>query len=430
MSHENARSARELALPRRLRRGVVHLAALLGMSLTSAAGPGDAPFPWGADVNPGAGPKLSEAVEKELIGFIHLAPDARHKAAAALAKKRAVAAIEGWKRFRNPELCELARACLEHTDWHVVHRALLWIELLGDPQACALAWPRLIHPQASVREIAALTCLDTWSGEATRTIARGAARAELTARSAAEGDACVRQALAALGRRLDGKLAPRVVRAETVVRRADGLVWAPFVRGLRTLDEVALDVRVEPTEECAAPRVSELAAAIRFHAPLLGYGNPEEVPRITVQPFGNQRKDGTVVHTGQDVGACHDGAGFYAIADGVVCLITSGTDMGGGIVIAHRRDERTLVNAVYMHGGGTVFVAVGDAVTAGQLLGRQGLSFSIENGGQFAHLHLGLYPGPFRLDHNYGYRPAGQDLSDWLDPAACLPQWIAASGGR
>jgi murein DD-endopeptidase MepM/ murein hydrolase activator NlpD len=101
--------------------------------------------------------------------------------------------------------------------------------------------------------------------------------------------------------------------------------------------------------------------------------------------------------------------------------------MGTLLVVEHHRAAKELVNAVYMHGGLQVFVEAGEKVTAGQLLGTQGLSFSIENGGHFAHLHLGLYPGPFSLTHNYGYKPASAGLDDWLDPAKVLPEWIAAN---
>jgi murein DD-endopeptidase MepM/ murein hydrolase activator NlpD len=65
-------------------------------------------------------------------------------------------------------------------------------------------------------------------------------------------------------------------------------------------------------------------------------------------------------------------------------------------------------------------VKAGDRVAAGQLLGSMGLGFSFENGGHFAHLHFGVYPGPFQPRHNYGYKPASEGLSDWIDPAAFL----------
>jgi hypothetical protein len=53
-----------------------------------------------------------------------------------------------------------------------------------------------------------------------------------------------------------------------------------------------------------------------------------------------------------------------------------------------------------------------------------GMGFSIENGGHFAHLHFGLYPGPFRMNHNYGYRKVDAGLADWYDPARKLPDWV------
>jgi hypothetical protein len=59
-----------------------------------------------------------------------------------------------------------------------------------------------------------------------------------------------------------------------------------------------------------------------------------------------------------------------------------------------------------------------------------GLGYSIENGGHFAHLHLGLYPGPFQVTHNYGYKPAKDGLADWIDPAKALKEWIVEEPGK
>jgi murein DD-endopeptidase MepM/ murein hydrolase activator NlpD len=163
----------------------------------------------------------------------------------------------------------------------------------------------------------------------------------------------------------------------------------------------------------------------------------EEVPGIHLQPFENPRKNATLVHTGQDVGGCLDGAGLYAIGDGFVRFIATGSDCGTLIVVEHRfaaaaaakdapDDRDAHLTAVYMHAGGTVFVEAGESVSTGQLLGTVGLSFSIENGGQFAHLHFGLYRGPFRVGHNYGYQPAAQELGSWLGPAARCRSCCAA----
>ena len=56
-------------------------------------------------------------------------------------------------------------------------------------------------------------------------------------------------------------------------------------------------------------------------------------------------------------------------------------DMGTLLVVQHLLEDGRLVNAVYMHGGDTVFVKPGERVACGQLLGTMGLSFSAENGG-------------------------------------------------
>ena len=98
--------------------------------------------------------------------------------------------------------------------------------------------------------------------------------------------------------------------------------------------------------------------------------------------------------------------------------------MGTLIVVEHHLGDKDLVNGVYMHGGDTVFVKAGDKVTCGQLLGTMGMSFSIENGGHYSHLHYGMYPGPFSMTHNYGYKPVKAGLADWHDPAKFLPLWM------
>ena len=161
--------------------------------------------------------------------------------------------------------------------------------------------------------------------------------------------------------------------------------------------------------------------------PLLGYGE-EEVQGTSLQPFANLRGGGKTFHTGLDIGASLDGAGYYAAAAGVVRFIHSGSDMGTLMVVQHPLPGKRTVNAVYMHGGDVVFVEPGEKVVAGQLLGSMGESFSIENGGHYAHLHYGLYPGSFGETHNYGYRGVSAGLGDWYDPAHYLPVWIGNGG--
>jgi murein DD-endopeptidase MepM/ murein hydrolase activator NlpD len=427
---------------------VVALAALLqsgGGAAPQRAAPGapnraggDAP-PWGGDVNPGTGEKLAAEVHADLLAIVRAPAKGRAAKAADVAKHHASAAIEGWKRFRNPELVELARACLVHTDWHVVHRALHWARCLGDPKLLAEAWPLLDRPETRLREKAVLCCLEAWDdAEAKALDLHGAAdvKEALMKRGAAESDPHVRQALLALLRRVDGHLAPRKLAEEVTVKTSDGLVWTPFLRGFTHLQKVAPGVRPGSFVAPTGAGTGALPVAQRWTTPLVDFGK-EEVAGIRLQPFGNPRQAGALVHTGQDVGGCMDGAGLYAIGDGIVRAVEAGNDMGTLIVVEHRVEAGDLapnvhladprLNVVYMHAGATVFVAAGESVCAGQLLGTMGLSFSIENGGHFSHLHFGLYPGPFSDEHNYGYKSAGEGTDDWYDPAVVLPALIAAS---
>lgn len=406
---------------------------LCATQVRGGAPPGGGAAPWGGDVNPGTGEKLVAAVHADLLAIVRAPPKARAAKAAELAQKRALDSIEGWKRFRNPELVELARACLVHSDWHVVHRALHWARCLDDPRLLAEAWPLLERPEVRLREKAALCCLEAWDEAAAATLGLGSAaevKQALAKRGAAESDPHVRQALLALLRRVDGHLQPRRLADEVTVKTSDGLVWTPFLRGFTHLKEVAPGVHPRATAEPTGASAGEPALAKEWTTPLVEFGK-EEVAGIRLQPFGNPRQALELVHTGQDVGGCMDGAGLYALADGVVRAVECGNDMGTLIVVGHHvepgatlKDPR--LNVVYMHAGSIVFVSAGDAVTKGQLLGTMGLSFSIENGGHFSHLHLGLYPGPFNDEHNYGYKRAGESLDDWLDPAVVLPALLAA----
>lgn len=389
--------------------------------LRSSAGDG-----WGADVNSGDGPKLAASVHEELLALVHAPAAERDAQAADLVKRRGGAAIEAWKRFRNPELVALERACIGSGDWKLAHRGLCWARKLGDGGAVALATPLLEAQEARLREAAALALIELVDPKHPKKSPVAPARDAVAAQRTKETDGAVASALAALEQRLAGRLDVREVAAEVVVRCDDGLLWTPFLDGMNQLAAVAPGVALAQKNDSGGGSALKLPVASRFVAPLCGWPK-EEVPGVGLQPFANPRQNGTVFHTGQDLGACLDGAGYHAIADGVVRLVHSGSDMGTLIVVEHHRGAKELVNALYMHGGGKVFVAPGEKVSAGQLLATEGLSFSIENGGHFAHLHFGLYPGPFSLTHNYGYKPASAGLDDWLDPAKVLPEWIGAA---
>jgi len=360
---------------------------------------------WGRDLDEGMARQMRDAIEPPLAAIVKAPAAERPALIDAFVAEHAAERIEALKRYRNPELVPLFLALLDHPDWHVRHRALLVLEAIGDPGTVLdRALPLLTHPQRRLREKAALTCLRLWDGRPPPP--RFASLLD------AEEDFHVRQCLKALQRRMEGSLKPEVVHEERTEKLPNGLLLVPYVSGMRGGKGKAREGRGRAPD------------ADRWVTPLLGQGE-EEVAGVNLQPFANLRQEGKVYHTGVDVGACLEGAGFYAAAAGVVRLVHTGSDMGTLIVVEHALPDGGTVNAVYMHGGPVVYVAAGERVEAGQLLTTMGLGFSEENGGHFAHLHYGLYPGAFDLAHNYGYKPVAQGLDDWLDPARFLPHWIA-----
>jgi len=363
---------------------------------------------WGRDINPGMGPQLVVSVRGELADIV-AAPEAqRGVLIERFVEAHGTARIEAIKRFRNPELKPLFLRLLDHADWQVQHRALLALEYFGGDDVLNRAFKLLEHPHSRLREKAAITCIKLWRGKTPPV--------DVAARIRDEEDFHVQACLRALQLRVAGRLTVERMGMEHRVTDKRGVLRTPFLSGMPR------DLR-KPRARTGSGSAARLPAATRWTTPLLGQGE-EEVQGTSLQPFGNERAGG-MVHTGLDVGACLDGAGFYAAADGIVRLVHSGSDMGTLIVTEHNLDGKRLVNAVYMHGGDTVFVAAGDRITCGQLLGTMGMSFSAENGGHYAHLHYGIYPGPFDMKHNYGYKRRTDGLRDWIDPARFLPRWIA-----
>lgn len=369
---------------------------------------------WGNDLKPGNGEKMIRDVQADLLQIVQAPPAEREERVASFLERGGKYTVEALKRFRNPELAPLFRALLNHSDWHIQHRGFLALEALGDPAAVLdRAWQALDHPERRIREKAAITCIVVWDGNPPPV--------DLDALIAGEHEFHVRRCLEALKARVAGTLHVERLSQEVVRTLDDGLVLAPFLRGMDTLAQAAPGVTPTPvTREGKAG--SHGAPADRWTTPLMGYGE-EEVPVSELQPFGNLSATGSVVHAGQDVGACMDGAGIYAPAAGVVRRIHTGDGRGTVLVVEHELPGGRLVHGVYLHAGATVFVQAGDPVECGQLLGTIGLGFSVENGGVLAHLHYGLYPGPYDPHHAYAARPASAGLADWYDPAEFLASW-------
>jgi hypothetical protein len=381
---------------------------------------------WGDDLDPAQAPTLLTSVRPDLAAIVRAPKEKRAALVQAFVESKADGAIEAVKRFRNPELLPLFHALLHHTDWHVAHRALLALERMDDGSAVGEAFALLSHAEPRLREKAAISCLTLWDKPGAAVPADAAeAVATLEAR---ERDPYVRSCLASLARRIARGQVVEQVSDEVRVTGDDGLVWTPILNGMNRAPSAAPGFVANRVVRDTERTASALPVAPRWTVPLLDGGarySRDELPRgHRLQPFGFLRNDGHTYHTGQDTGAFFDGSGFYACAQGIVKLVYTGSDMGTLIVVEHRRTETDLVTVLFMHAAGVVFTKAGDRVVAGQLLGSMGLGFSFENGGHFAHMHLGVYPGPFASGHNYGYSPVEWGLSDWYDPVVVLADWV------
>ena len=392
----------------------VVLVALGGIAASAAE-------PWGTDTNEGDGPRLLETAAPALARIVAAPAEERAALVQAYAAGPAADHIEAVKRFRNPELHAFFQALAEHPDWKVRHRALFALERYRDAGDLTLAFAALDAEEPRLREKAALTAIELWDAKGRRAL-DGDPAETVAARLDAETDPHVVACLEALQARMRGKLTVRRVAEEHLEKRADGLLVAPFLSGMDQVAAVAPGYRKQGTSEGGGGSATKLPDG-PWTTPVIRFGE-EARSGLSLQPFANLRGGGSTYHTGLDVGGCLDGGGFYAVAPGVVKLVHTGSDMGTLIVVQHHLGDKRTVNAVTMHGGSTVFVKGGDRVTCGQLLTTMGMGYSIENGGHYAHLHFGLYPGEFSTTHNYGYRAVKAGLVDWYDPAHYIPLWV------
>lgn len=317
---------------------------------------------WGRDLDPGLARQMLATVEDDLAKILAAAPADRPRLIGIFIETHGSERIEAIKRIRSPEINGLFLALLDHDDWHVKHRALLALEACGDATAIDRILPLLSHPHRRLREKAAITLIRLWDGRKPP--------ADWPKLVANEEDFHVRQCLAALARRTEGTLPILVLEPEQVLGGRGGLSVVPYVED------------AEPAT--AEPRIGKGPPpfATRWTMPLLGWGE-EEVTDAPLCPFGEG-------HPGTDKGACLDGAGIYAAADGIVRSLSADK-----IVLEHQIARKDPLRATYLHAGGTVFVEAGERVLCGQLLGTIGMGHSAENGGCFAHLEYRIgHPGP------------------------------------
>lgn len=103
--------------------------------------------------------------------------------------------------------------------------------------------------------------------------------------------------------------------------------------------------------------------------------------------FGKQH--GSVFHVGEDTGWLLEGLPIHSIAHGVVRLVQHDLSWGTMIVI-ESNIRGTPVTHLYAHLAEELDVLPGDMVYPGQKIGTIGRSVSYENGGYWAHVHIGI----------------------------------------
>ncbi len=297
---------------------------LLLATLAFAAGP----VGWGGDINQGEGPKLIEGVRADLAAIVNADETDRAALVAEFVKTRGLKDIEAVKRFRNRELRPLFLALLEHEDWRVRHRALYALEYCGKPGDVRRAWALASHENVRMREKAVIATLKLWNP--------AVPKSAVEKRMAEETDPHVRECLGALLRKVRKRLPVDRVYTEFVRTDPDGLKLTPFLSGMNNARTVAPGFAKKPVMKGGGGKASKGGAATRWTTPILGTGT-EEVKGTSLQPFANLRGNGTIHHTGLDVGACLDGAGYYAIADGVVRLVSEPVGSGATAVQVARQ---------------------------------------------------------------------------------------------
>jgi murein DD-endopeptidase MepM/ murein hydrolase activator NlpD len=389
------------------------LLALVGSSALAAAGG------FGKDLQPERARELLREVRPGLLAVMKAAP-ANREAAIDAFFPTADGTCEAWKRFRNPELEPLFVRLTEASDWHTRHRALLSLEYLRDPAALPAAWKQIFHAEPRVREKAAITCIKLWDKGAAPLL-KPDFRKDVEEMGKTETDPHVRACYEALLRRIDGTLPVVRMTEEFTVKGADGLLEVPYLDDWENRRTQAPGFVDKVNSHAGAPSAAKGPVSGSWTDPVLACGK-EEVPGAGLPPFG-ELVPGDRLHVGKDYAACMDGAGIYAVADGIVKTLWAGWDLGTLVIVEHRVAEDDLGCTVHLYGGDSVFVNPGERVKCGQLLGTVGMGFSTENGGVAPHLHLALYRGPHQGDHSLPFEPVKKGLRDWLDPGIWLRRW-------
>jgi hypothetical protein len=119
-------------------------------------------------------------------------------------------------------------------------------------------------------------------------------------------------------------------------------------------------------------------------------------------------KHGPIYHVGFDGAWFFEGLPVHAVSNGIIKQISHDLSWGTMIAVETTWLSHDTVTIIYGHLSRFISVSIGEEVHVGQRLGQIGNSVSYENGGYWAHLHLGIVKGSYS-----GFRISGYN-SDTL----------------
>jgi len=288
--------------------------------------------------------------------------------------------IENLIRYRQKELAPVFAAILKNPKWFIRTRALYALKMVGGKNEIPAVVKLLSDKEPMVREAAA-NCLSN--------IGNDTAVKALEKQRSSENDQYVKSSI---------ESARAVLKAppKPYVNYKDGSEYSEKLAGPENARwvEYAWTVKGAPLFNDYFAGYPEMPETKSWRYPVSWYKDDlfAGYPRNS---FGG-------THAGEDHAWFREGCSLYAIADGIVRLVQgAGGDWGFLIVLEHRLPDGSYLVSLYGHCAWDVLVKSGEQVKAGQKIGTQGLSCSLENGGYGSHVHFGIGDGPFRRSQKY-----------------------------
>lgn len=122
---------------------------------------------------------------------------------------------------------------------------------------------------------------------------------------------------------------------------------------------------------------------------------------------------GFISHVGYDGAWFYDGVPVHSISNGIVKKISHDVSWGVLVAVESCLPGNDTITIIYGHLSRYLSVEPGNRVYMGQKIGQIGNSVSYENGGYWAHVHLGIIRKPFTRAQLVGY---DTDTSIYYDP--------------